>query len=296
MLERLAVEGSIMVRPDVRDTISKISSLPTLPTILTQILATAADPDSSAIDLGRHIASDQSLSAALLRLVNSASYGHYREINDIATAIVMLGFFEVRNLALSATCFRQFAASRRSASDYDRTQLWRHSVASAMAAERLAKRLHVDSGSAFVGGLLHDIGKVVFDVLYPEEFQRAYQKARLEQKFIREVEVELFDLDHSIAGELLAEHWNLPHIIVESIRFHHDVNKALADGRLATLTAWADFVTYQAGLGENSNGRDAEPPEESRVLFVPEAVWKAVAGELEGSHERIDAFLGVLRG
>ncbi|MCX5769507.1 MAG: HDOD domain-containing protein [Candidatus Hydrogenedentes bacterium] len=285
-----------MARPDVRDTISKISSLPTLPSILTQILATAADPDSSAIDLGRHIASDQSLSAALLRLVNSASYGHYREIKDIATAIVMLGFFEVRNLALSATCFRHFAGSRRSASDYDRTQLWRHSVASAMAAERLAKRLHVDGGSAFVGGLLHDIGKVVFDVLYPDEFRRAYQKARLERKYIREVELESFDLDHSVAGELLAEHWNLPHVIVESIRFHHEPHNALADGRLASLTSWADFVTYQSGLGENSNGRDTEAPEESPVLYVPEAVWKTVMGELETSHERIDSFLGVLRG
>lgn len=285
-----------MARPDVRETISRISSLPTLPTILTQILATAADQDSSAIDLGKHIASDQSLSAALLRLVNSASYGHYREIKDITTAIVMLGFFEVRNLALSATCFRQLGASRRSSSDYDRTQLWRHSVASAMAGERLAKRLHMDSGSAFVGGLLHDIGKVVFDVLFPDEFQRAYTKARMEQKFIRDVELELFDLDHGVSGELLAEHWNLPQIIVESIRFHHEPELAVADGRLAVLTAWADYVTYQSGLGENSNGRDGQMPEESPVLYMPEAVWKAVVGELETSHERINTFLGILRG
>ena len=295
-IKRPGWEGELMARPDVRETISKVSSLPTLPTILTQILATAADPDSSAIDLGKHIASDQSLSAALLKLVNSAAYGHHREIKDITTAIVLLGFFEVRNLALSATCFRQFGSMRRTGSEYDRTQLWRHSVASAMAGERLAKRLHLDSGSAFVGGLLHDIGKVVFDVLYPEEFQRAYQKARLEQKYIREVEHELFDLDHGIAGELLAEHWELPQVIVESIRFHHEPNLAVADGRLAVLTAWADFVTYQSGLGENSNGRDMEKPEQSPVLYVPDAVWQAVVGELESSHERINTFLGVLRG
>ena len=147
-----------------------------------------------------------------------------------------------------------------------------------------------------MAGLLHDIGKVVFDVLYAGEFQRAYQKARLEQKYIREVEIESFDMDHSVAGELLAEHWNLPRVIVESIRFHHEPTKGLADGRLAALTSWADFVTYQSGLGENSNGRDAEPPEESPVLYVPEAAWKAVVDELEASHERINAFLGVLRG
>lgn len=285
-----------MVRPDVRETITKISNLPTLPTILTQILSAAADPDSSAVDLGKHIASDQSLSAALLRLVNSASYGHYRKVKDITTAIVMLGFFEVRNLALSATCFRHFGISSRSASDYDRTQLWRHSVASAMAAERLAKRLHLDGGSAFVAGLLHDIGKVVLDLLYPEEFQRAYQTARMEQKFIRDVEIELFDMDHAIAGELLAEHWNLPQAIVESIRFHHEPKDALVDGRMAVVTAWANYITYQSGLGETSNGRECAMPEASPVLDVPEAAWKIVVTDLESSHARINEFLGVLRG
>ena len=115
--------------------------MPTLPTVLTKILATAADPDASALDLGEHISADQSLSATLLKLVNSAYYGFHRQINTVTQAIVILGFLEVRNITLTATAFRTF---KQGHPDFDRTQLWRHSLGTAMAADRIAKLLGMD--------------------------------------------------------------------------------------------------------------------------------------------------------
>ena len=114
-----------MEKPDVRDAVTRIRELPTLPSVLGQILTIVADPDASALDLGRHITADQSLSATILKLVNSAYYGFYRQIKSVTMAIVILGFVEVRNLVLAATTFRILADSP---SRFDRTQLWRHSV------------------------------------------------------------------------------------------------------------------------------------------------------------------------
>ncbi len=152
--------------PEVRDAILRVRDLPTLPTVLGKILSAAADPDSSALDLGRLISSDQSLSATLLKLVNSAYYGFYRQIKSVTQAIVMLGFNEVRNLTLTATAFRTLSAST---SDYDRNQLWRHTLAAAIAAERCAKMKKLSIGGAFEAGLLHDIGKVA-ELRYERSF------------------------------------------------------------------------------------------------------------------------------
>ncbi|HEO70260.1 MAG TPA: HDOD domain-containing protein, partial [Candidatus Hydrogenedentes bacterium] len=80
---------------DLDDAVERVQRLPTLPSVLGRIFATVADPDASALDLGRHIAADQSLSATLLKLVNSAYYGFSRRIDSVTTAIVMLGFVEV---------------------------------------------------------------------------------------------------------------------------------------------------------------------------------------------------------
>ena len=283
-----------MATPNVAQAIEAIRALPTLPSMLTQILATAADPDASAVDLSRHVVSDQTLSAALLRLVNSAYYGMNRRVDSITRAIVLLGFFEVRNLTLAATTFTKFPAN---GSGFDRTQLWRHSLGAAIAAERLARVSGHEPEGAFVAGLLHDIGKVVFDVLYSDSFREASRLAHVNKVLVVEAERDLFSLDHAAAGGMLAEHWQLPRTVVDSIRRHHDGDGAAFDAPLTALAAMADFVVYEAGLGESSNGRSPSLPEAAaQTLGITNEQWRSVADHMAESHERIDQFLGALEG
>ena len=283
-----------MARPDVAQSIEAIRTLPTLPSMLTQILATAADPDASALDLSRHVVSDQTLSAALLRLVNSAYYGMNRRVDSITRAIILLGFFEVRNLTLAATTFTNFPDN---GSGFDRTQLWRHSLGAAIAAERLARACGRQPEGAFVAGLLHDIGKVVLDVLYPDLFRQASRQAHDNKALVIESETELFGLDHAAAGALLAEHWMLPPAVVASIHNHHGRDDNAFDERLTALAALADFIVYEADLPESSNGRaPAFPDAAAQALGVTSEQCQSVAGQLLESHERIDHFLGALTG
>lgn len=278
-----------MAHPNPRDAITRIRDLPTLPTVLGKILHTAADPDSSALDLGEHISADQSLSATLLRLVNSVYYGFHRQVKTVPQAIVVLGFIEVRNITLTATAFRTFQAGHP---DFDRTQLWRHSLGAAMAAEYMSKRLSLECEGAFEAALLHDIGKVVFDLLYPAEFRDAAHQAHTEKRPIIEVEQACFSLDHAEAGSILGEHWNLPEAVVEAIRLHHAPHKAVIDPVLAALTSLANHVTYPAELGESSNGCVPEfPAEAAEMLGFGTNQVAEVVTELHSNRGNIDRFL-----
>jgi len=279
-----------MLKPNIEDAITRVRGLPTLPSVLRQILATTADPESSVIDLGRHIASDQSLSAGLLRLVNSAAYGYNRQIDSITTAIVILGFTEIRNLALAATAFRTFGGTK---SGPDLTQLWRHSLATGMAAERLAKAIQINREKAFVSGLLHDIGKVVFNAIYPAHARRACAIASSEESSILDAENEVFGMNHAQVGAMLGEHWQLPPAVVEAIRYHHEGSDTATEPRLVSLTVVANWVTYQAGLGDSCNGKKPSPTADPGTIVSNEHKEEVIKNLTESS-ELIDEFLGVL--
>jgi putative nucleotidyltransferase with HDIG domain len=278
---------------DVRDTISRISGLPTLPAVLGQILEALSDPDSSALDLGKHIAADQSLSATLLRQVNSAYYGFYRRITDVKDAVVILGFREVQNMVMAATAFRTFPRGR---SEYDRARLWRHSLASAMAAERVAKRVGLQlEGGYFSAGLLHDIGKVALDSMLPEHFDEAVKLALEQGKPLYEVEPIVFGLDHAEVGGVLGEHWNLPPILVEAIRRHHQPETALLSPELAQVTAVANHLAYLADFGDSVNPESHAMPAQTAIqLKLTPAAWEPIVAELREAEARIEAMLGAI--
>ncbi len=284
----------MVAKKSVEAAVARIRELPTLPVVLGRVLSIAADPEASALDLGRVITADQSLSAALLRVVNSAYYGFYRQIESVTQAIVVLGFFEVRNLTLTATAFRTLAAGN---SAYDRQQLWRHSLAAGMAAERCAHLAGKKISGCFEAGLLHDIGKVVFDMLYGAKFVQAANSAHEQGVPIGTVEAQTFGMDHAEAGGILGEHWNLPPSVVEAIRLHHQPERATEDPALCAVAAVANCLTYSCGFGESSNPVPPEfPMDAAQSLGLTDAHYAQLVQELSGDEEKINDILGALKG
>ncbi|MCF6284892.1 MAG: HDOD domain-containing protein [Candidatus Hydrogenedentes bacterium] len=283
-----------METPDVAEALTRIRDLPTLPAVLGKILSTAADPASSAIDLGHHIAADVSLSATLLKLVNSSYYGFYRQINSVTQAIIVLGFLEVRNLTLTATAFNAFEAFP---SNYDREQLWCHSLATAIAADRIARLTGRDTDGCFEAALLHDMGKVALDWLYPQLFRKAATEAEERKSHIADAEQEIFGMTHATVGGLLAEHWNLPESVVEAVQCHHSLGDAKVDVGLVRIVAAANCLTYKADFGESSNGQAPELSAELKAeLGLTEANCDAVVAELVESRTKIEGLIGALSG
>lgn len=273
--------------------IDRIEALPTLPAVLSRILTTVADPDASALDLARHIAVDQTLTATLLRIVNSAYYSFEREIIKIPDAIVILGFTEVRNLALAAKTFEVFP---NTLSAYDRTQLWRHSVATAIASDRCARAGGLLNRDAyFVAGLLHDIGKVVFDVLHPERYRLAALRAHEQGTRIFESERQVFGYDHTTLGAALSNHWHLPAFIATALEDHHAAEKDPTLSDSARVVAVANCIVYEAGLGEASSGvAPPRPLEAAQSLSISDEHLRAIEQELHHAVPRIEGFVDAI--
>ncbi|MFP4172175.1 MAG: HDOD domain-containing protein [Candidatus Hydrogenedentota bacterium] len=273
-------------------TIASIRSMPGLPAVLTQVMETVQDPEASALDLSQFIASDQTLAAALLRVVNSAYYGFYREVSSVTTAIVILGFLEVRNLVLAVTAYNTLSSSRAARG------LWRHSLEVAIGAQRTARLMSVPPAAGpFVAGLLHDVGKVVLQDLYPEAYRLAAQQSWDRAEPVCVGERDVFQLDHAEAGAILAEHWNLPEPIVEAIRYHHEPSHAPKALKLTNLTAYADYLAYEAGGGDPCNGAaPSVPMEAARKLDLSDRQFAQLKLDMSDAAERIDELLGAIHG
>ena len=203
---------------DINDIIGEVDELPALPTVIAQITSMTNNPQTNAADVGKIISNDPTLSSKILKLINSAYYGFPRKISSVTKAIVLLGFNKVKNIALGASMVDMFKGTG-SINQFDFYRFWEHSVASAIAAECIAKALQPAAvDDAFVGGLLHDVGKVVI-VNHVRDGLAAFEHAEKERVVFNDAAKTVLGFDSAKAGSLLTEHWNFPEVLVRTIRY-----------------------------------------------------------------------------
>jgi putative nucleotidyltransferase with HDIG domain len=165
---------------------------------------------------------DPVVTARVLSLANQAASRtrHIAAVHDIYTATSLIGIGQVREIAVISTLveyLETFARSRTA------TTFWQHCVAVGICAHELALfiRRPISADMALVAGLLHDIGQLWLYRFQPEDFRRAMGRALSDLQGLETVEQEMFGVDHSTIGAWLAEAWQLPTPIVESVRLHH---------------------------------------------------------------------------
>jgi putative nucleotidyltransferase with HDIG domain len=282
---------------ETRRLVQRVVDLPTLPIVVPQVLRLVEDQRSSASDLARVIGSDQALATRILRLANSAFYGFRREIVTINHAVVLLGFDTVKSIVLAATVFETLSEGDV-VSNFNRAQFWLHVGCAAAAARRVARALRVaDPEAAFVGGLLHDLGKVVLDRFFHRRYADAARMAAETPCLIREAETALFSVNHAEVGRWLAERWRFPAAIVEPVAFHHQPAAASPSQRaLTTVVHLADILTRNAGIGSGGDGLvplpDADVMQRLKVGPAEMLQW---SGELAQEREAVQAFLEVMK-
>jgi putative nucleotidyltransferase with HDIG domain len=173
----------------------------------------ADDPDLR--ELVTIIECDPTISLQLMRVANSAVYGFPGQIKSVNHAVVILGFREVRNVALALASGEVFGQGKGHGKE-----LWRHSLGCAAVARCLAK--HVEGASAdeaFLGGILHDIGKLIFIDAIPDQYIPATKD--LDPFAISEVEADHFGITHQEVGQICADEWGLPLELNDVIGGHH---------------------------------------------------------------------------
>jgi len=244
--------------------IESIQGLPPLPEAVCRLCELAGDLDADIHEMARVIAEDQALTTRILRIANSAFYGLSGRVRTVSHAIVVLGFREIRNLALGVTVFALRYGRDRS-SPLDHTDFWRHALAVASAARMIATHVGLaDPEEAYVAGLIHDVGKLVLVEHFPDEYTEALWQANSDGCPLNEAERAILGTDHAEVGRKLCEQWKLPGALVHGVALHHrsleDMAKPAENEYLASVVRLADNAARVAGVGRGGNTHmDAEP-------------------------------------
>jgi HD-like signal output (HDOD) protein len=248
------------------DYLQSLREFPSLPAVAIRALAVADDPSSTASDLLRVIMSDPPLAAKVLRVANSVTFHRGHDVSDLQTAIVRLGFSNVRNLLMGVAVIRSFNAYFVGA-PFTREDFWTHSIAVGVTASRLSRESELLCvSSSFVMGLLHDIGKLVLDRAARERFQEAVRVGREEKIPLFEAERRVLGCDHAaVAGELLTA-WKFPRVLVEPVRWHHAPHYCDPTHRPhAIILQTADWICNVHQLGRGGNEVPVPPAAHSLV-------------------------------
>jgi HD-like signal output (HDOD) protein len=202
--------------------VSKIDSLPSLPSLYAEIMGELDSKNASIQRVGEIIAKDVGMTAKILHLVNSAFFGVPRHISSPAQATTLLGLDTIKSLVLSVQIFSQFDQNKIPVPFLE--QLWKHSMTAGSFAKTIAKEENQDKVNidyAFMAGMLHDLGKLVLAANFPEQYREILDAIQKENTSLLEREYEMFGATHSEVGAYLIGLWGLPGPIIEALAFHH---------------------------------------------------------------------------
>jgi putative nucleotidyltransferase with HDIG domain len=257
-----------------------LGQLPPFSPVLNKVLATLADDDVSFGSIAELIEKDTVLSGYVLRLVNSALYGHRGTVNSVRHAVSLMGLVKLRNTVLSLSISRMWTHLRVPPS-WSATNFNRHSVATGILADLLAQRIDVDyAEGAFVGGLLHDIGKLLIALGLPAEHEEIARIQKVTGRPMHECEEEVLGITHPKLSAAALARWNIPVAIQEAVSSHHDVlDRPQQPFALGSLVQLADAVTNAMGI-RCGRGRN-EPPGDAAPLLDAAGVGRHTEWVLE---------------
>lgn len=198
----------------------RISEVSSLPAVALQIIEVANDSGTGSEDLLEAVQFDAALATRIMRTVNSSYYSLQNKVADLKLAITLLGFKEIRNLALTAYIAQLFKKGAGHGT-YSREGLWNHLISTGTVARLIAETSRkVPPREAYLAGLLHDLGLILIDQYLHKPFCQVIDRLS-DQTPICRAEQEVLGFDHAALGQFVAQRWNLPGHLTASIRYHH---------------------------------------------------------------------------
>ncbi len=248
--------------------LEKVGELPALPSVASEILHLTEDPGVDVSDICKTIERDPALAAKILKVSNSPYYGMRQYVGTLKLALVILGVREVRNIILGISVVETLRDDRTEALLGE--AFWKHSIHTAALSRKLGSRFKlVMQGEAFVSGLLHDIGKLVFARYARQEYGKVYRLTGGASDLLCRFESETFGFTHAELGAALAFQWNFPQTLTDAILCHHpSPERYLADAKDPQLAAVVRLANKLARAK-----RDTAPAEQTKQLDEPEA-WQ----------------------
>jgi len=275
-----------MESPEIVSRIAEMTEhLEPMPQIATKVMEMVGDPDTSCEMLASTISRDPALASRILSLANTPYYRRLASITSLNTAVMVLGFGTIQSLVLTIAVGIMFggATARKTL-----TQIWEHSVATALISETLGRRLALsDQERCYIAGLLHDVGKLVFCKALPDRFKEVLKKSKSERVPCFEAEKNQFGFDHAQLGEAVLQKWNLPDVYRVPVANHHELAALEPTEILTPLVHVADRTAYEILGSEDEQKSPLDPLATERLGLKETEVVELVSEEREVVSENL---------
>lgn len=225
----------------------KLASLRSINRALSDLIRSEQSYSSQIAEVIRR---DPSLTARLLRMVNSVYYGLSAKVNSIEEAVFYLGLRQIRELSMATPVLEELERVHKIATHQPWREMWRHSIGTAvMSREILAStNIFVDDDTDYIIGLLHNIGKVVMVQAFPEEFDQVNATPAKDTAQVCRREQDLIGWDHARIGGYYLERHRLAPEIVRAVTYHNDPYAAPVSAFFAAAVQVADHLVRYAGI------------------------------------------------
>lgn len=288
--ERAETIENITTHINPAELIKKDTNLSTLPTIFMEIEEAIKKPNSSANYMANVISKDTSLSARLLKIVNSAFYSLPIKVDTLSRAVSIVGTKQLSALALGINVITAFNNIPRDL--VDMKSFWKHSVACGIISRIIANYKGIQNTERlFVAGLLHDIGRLIMYNSVPGNVKNMLLKARNSNRLLHVVEHETMGFDHTTVGEMLLRKWKLPMSLEKSVKYHHSPKNS-KDPLEPSIIHLANIMTIALGIG--SSGEHSVPSLESEAwecIELSPNILPLILTQLDSQIEEILTFL-----
>ncbi len=274
----------------------------TLPPVATKILKLLENDNIDFRDIARIVEADASLTLKLLKVANSPLYATRTEVSSVQQAIVTLGLNRLTNIVLGISIFsRFFFSSQKQAADIIQ-KFWWHSSCTGMVAKSLAIKLNrFFKENEFIGGLLHDIGKLAMIQYDSQMFRRVIELVETKNMMDVDAEREVFGIDHIEIGKSIVDHWKLPYELASVISGHNNPSALQENRELTAIVRFADILCeiWGADVFEGFKTVDLRNEESWKLLCTsyPELAnfdIEAFTFELEEDFKNSSTFLSLI--
>jgi len=269
--ENSSLVGKIMApapASKINQIVHSVENLRPIPTSVSRVMMMLDDPSSTARDISEMIGMDQALAATVLQMANSVALGFSPACANLKDAVMRLGFKRIKTVVMGAGVSGSLNKSL-TGYRYGYGVLWNHSIAVATAAQWLSQALqYPDPDEAYVAGLLHDMGKLMLDQYVQIDYAQMVDMMKRYRQPLQVIEEKLFGIDHASVGGMMAQKWNFPVTLVDTIRFHHAPSLVRTNSPLAAIINLANAFDPQDMHGLSSDKDLKIHPEALNILHL----------------------------
>jgi putative nucleotidyltransferase with HDIG domain len=231
-----------------------VKHLAPFPPVASRLISLLSGEDLNFYRIAGVLETDASIAAEVLRLANSPLIGLSREVSTLVQALCILGSARVYSLVMTLSISRFL---RNRAAFPAMQWCWRHNLATALVARRIAPKLDADSDRAYTAGLLHDIGRLVLLTVHPLEYNQLIAMSQNDPAFnVLAMEQQWFGIDHAAAGEWLLNEWKLPPPFAQIAGHHNGAGNPR--GALETVVIEACSLARRLGFAPEGTMAAAE--------------------------------------